>query len=65
MPFEAKVSPRRAKVAGRLYLTDAHRVNSNIENRGRKGRSARIQLRRASHDASRQTEVPQHNLGGQ
>jgi hypothetical protein len=38
MPAEAKGAPRRAKVAGRLYPTDAHRVNflrrnpkSNVE----------------------------------
>jgi hypothetical protein len=27
MPLEAKVAPRPAKVAGRLYPTHAHRVN--------------------------------------
>jgi hypothetical protein len=32
MPAELKGAPRRAKVAGRLYPTDAHRVNFLLRN---------------------------------
>jgi hypothetical protein len=32
MPAEAKGAPRRAKVAGRLYPTDAHGVNFLLRN---------------------------------
>jgi hypothetical protein len=64
MPAEAKGAPRRAKVAGRLYPTDAHRVNfllrnpkSNVEKGPRHKSASR------PSDATRASRLLWHGVG--